>query len=129
VIDAIPTMYAMTTEKLYVGLWSRTTAQLRGELDLAGSENPRDHFGEYALIYTRLAEKLASDKLGQAELVPLIAAMEIVWAIPNGLSCSKRLVRGKMWCTPSPAASKHCELSSIWWANAGYVALRQWQQG
>ena len=61
VIDAIPTMYAQATEKLYVGLWNRTTSQLRGELDLKKRENPRDKFGEYALIYTRLAEKLAME--------------------------------------------------------------------
>jgi len=34
------------TEKLYSGLWGRKTAQLRGELSLKKSANPRDHFGE-----------------------------------------------------------------------------------
>ncbi len=86
VIDAIPTMYAQATEKLYVGLWSRTTAQLRGELNLKKNENPRDHFGEYALIYTRLAEKLATDKLGRAELVTVSIAMEIVWMVAKHIS-------------------------------------------
>ncbi len=86
VLDATPDMYAMATEKVYVGLWSRTTAQLRGELNLKEKDNPRDHFGEYALIYTRLAEKLAGDKLGQAELVPLTVAMEIVWMVAKHIS-------------------------------------------
>lgn len=86
VIDALPIMYAMATEKVYVGLWKRTTAQLRGELGLKKNDNPRDHFGEYALIYTRLAEKLAGDKLGQAELVPLTIAMEIVWKVATHIS-------------------------------------------
>src|SRR5262245_33913115 len=81
VIDALPTMYAQATEKLYVGLWNRTTSQLRGELNLKKSENPRDHFGEYALIYTRLAEKLAAEKLGDAQSVTLNIAMEIVWSV------------------------------------------------
>ncbi len=86
VVDAIQTMYAMATEKLYVGLWSRTTAQLRGELHLTKKQNPRDHFGEYALIYTRLAEKLATDKLGEVEIVPLTVAMEIVWMVAQHIS-------------------------------------------
>jgi hypothetical protein len=90
VIDAIPTMYAQATEKLYFGLWNRTTAQLRGELNLTKKENPRDHFGEYALIYTRLAEKLATDKLGQAELVTVTIAMEIVWMVAKHISIQAR---------------------------------------
>lgn len=86
VIDAAPRMYAMATERVYVGLWDRTTGQLRGDLQLKRQQNPRDHFGEYALIYTRLAEKLASDKLGQAEVVPMTVAMEIVWAVAKHIS-------------------------------------------
>lgn len=81
VADAIPNMYAQATDKLYVGLWKRTTAQLRGELKLTPRQNPRDHFGEYALIYTRLAERIASDKLGQAEIVLLYQAIEIIWEV------------------------------------------------
>ncbi len=86
VIDAVPMMYAQATEKLYAGLWNRTTAQLRGELKITPKENPRDHFGEYALIYTRLAEKLSADKLGQAETVMLYQAMEIVWEVAKLIS-------------------------------------------
>ncbi len=86
VADAIPSMYAQATDKLYVGLWKRTTAQLRGELKLTPKQNPRDHFGEYALIYTRLAERIASDKLGQAEMVRLYQAMEIVWEVAREIS-------------------------------------------
>jgi hypothetical protein len=86
VIDAIPSMYATATEKIYVGLWNRTTAQLRGELNLKKNQNPRDHFGEYALIYTRLAEKLSADKLGQAEIVTVTIAMEIIWMVAKHIS-------------------------------------------
>jgi hypothetical protein len=86
VIDAIPMMYSMATEKLYKGLWHRTTAQLRGELNLTKQDNPRDFFGEYALIYTRLAEKLAADKLGQAEIVTLNVGIEIIWTVAKHIS-------------------------------------------
>jgi DNA-damage-inducible protein D len=81
VANAPETIYVQTTEKLYKGLWDRTTAQLRGELKIKSKENPRDHFGKYALIYTRLAEELSTQKLGQAETISMSMAMEIVWDI------------------------------------------------
>lgn len=86
VLDAIPMMYAQATEKLYAGLWKRTTAQLRGELNLTPKQNPRDHFGKYALIYTRLAEELATDLLKDAETVLLYQAMDIVWRVAQSIS-------------------------------------------
>lgn len=81
VLNAPDEMYGQATEKLYKGLWDRTTAQLRGELKIDKKANPRDHFGEYALIYTRLAEKLASEKLGNTDMIPMSVAMEIVWNV------------------------------------------------
>lgn len=81
VLNAPASMYMDATEKLYNGLWNRTTAQLRGDLQIDKKANPRDHFGEYALIYTRLAEKLASEKLGDAETLSISIAIEIVWNV------------------------------------------------
>jgi BRO family protein len=81
VLDAMPTMYAQTTDKLYKGLWDRTTAQLRRDLKITPKQNPRDHFGKYALIYTRLAEELATERLDNAEMVTLETAMNIVWEV------------------------------------------------
>lgn len=86
VMDATSRMYGDATERLYKGLWDRTTAQLRGELHLTIKQNPRDHFGKYALIYTRLAEELAADKLGEAEMVLLYQAMEIIWEVAKLIS-------------------------------------------
>lgn len=79
ILNIQPADYAQATEKVYRGLWDRTAAQLRGDLNLAPRQNPRDGFSEYALIYTRLAEKLAADRLGSAETVSTVIAMEIVW--------------------------------------------------
>jgi len=79
VIDELPSMYAQTTDRLYKGLWDRTTAQLRAELEITPKQNPRDHFGKYALMYTRMAEELSADRLNNAETVTLKAAMDIVW--------------------------------------------------
>jgi BRO family, N-terminal domain len=90
VMDATARMYADATERLYKGLWDRTTAQLRGELHLTLKQNPRDHFGKYALIYTRLAEELAADKLGEAETVLLYQAMEIIWEVAKLISQQAR---------------------------------------
>jgi hypothetical protein len=81
VIGAPASMYGQTTDHLYKGLWERTTAQLRKDLNINGGQNPRDHFGEYALIYTRLAEKLATERLDNLETVTLLTAMNIVWEI------------------------------------------------
>lgn len=108
VLDAVPTMYAQATEKLYNGLWKRTTAQLRGELNLTPKQNPRDHFGKYALIYTRLAEELSTDKLGQAESVLLYQAMEIVWEVAKAISKQAQAtseILGKDLVTEKPLLS------------------------
>lgn len=79
VVDELPSMYAQTTDRLYKALWDRTTAQLRNELKITPKQNPRDHFGKYALVYTRLAEELSTDRLNNSETVTLRAAMDIVW--------------------------------------------------
>jgi hypothetical protein len=81
VIDAIPSMYAQTTDNLYKGLWERTTAQLRSDLSISPKQNPRDYFGKYALIYTRLAEELASERLRDLETVTLSVAINIIWEV------------------------------------------------
>jgi hypothetical protein len=52
---------------------------LRHELAITPKQNPRDHFGKYALIYTRLAEELSAERLDSADTVSLTVAMDIVW--------------------------------------------------
>ncbi len=79
VIDELPSMYAQTTDRLYRGLWNRTTTQLRAALEITPKQNPRDYFGKYALMYTRMAEELSADRLNDAETVTLHTAMDIVW--------------------------------------------------
>lgn len=93
VLEAPETIYMEATENLYKGLWQRTTARLRGELKISKRENPRDHFGEYALIYTHLAEKLASEKLGKADTIPMSTAIEIVWEVAKLIAKQAREVR------------------------------------
>jgi DNA-damage-inducible protein D len=81
VLNATSITYLEATETVYKGLWQRTTAQLRGDLEISKKENLRDYFGEYALIYTRLAEKVSSEKLGNAETVTMPVAIDIVWKV------------------------------------------------
>jgi len=81
VLDELPMMYAQSTDNLYKGLWNRTTAQLRKDLQITPKDNPRDHFGRYALIYTRLAEELATERLDNVEMVTLHAAMDLIWDV------------------------------------------------
>lgn len=79
VLNADASLYAQSTEKIYKALWDRTTAQLRSDLEISKHENPRNHFGEYALVYTRLAEMYAITRLGDAEIVSVDVAMSIVY--------------------------------------------------
>jgi DNA-damage-inducible protein D len=81
VLNAPSNMYAQSTDKMYKGLWARTTAELRRDLNITPKENPRDHFGKYALAYTRLAEELATEKLNNVESVPISVAMDIIWKV------------------------------------------------
>jgi DNA-damage-inducible protein D len=81
VLDGDHSMYGQSTDRLYKGRWERTTAQLRTDLSINPKQNPRDHFGKYALIYTRLAEELAAESLEGLETVTLLTAMNIVWEV------------------------------------------------
>src|SRR5688572_15757645 len=92
VANAPDDIYVGATEKLYKGLWQRTTAQLRGELKIDKKANPRDHFGKYALIYTCIAEEIATDKLGMVETVPMSIAMEVVWEVAKMIGKQAREV-------------------------------------
>ena len=93
ILDAPPTIYAEATEKVYRGLWQRTTAQLRGELNIDPKANLRDHFGKYALIYTSLVEEIVSDKLDEAETVTESMGMEIVWGVAKLISIQAKATR------------------------------------
>jgi len=79
VMDAPANLYAVGTENVYKGLWQRTTARLRGELNLTPKQNVRDSMSEYALVYTRLAEMLATDQIQNAETVSMTVASDIIY--------------------------------------------------
>ncbi len=81
VIDLLPRIFLHATEEVYVGLWERTTAMLRGDLKIAEKQNVRDYMGEYALIYIRLTEKTCAERLNDADEVTYSQAIELVQVV------------------------------------------------
>jgi len=62
-----PHHYALATDEMYVGLWKRTAAQLKKELNLAKNASLRDHQPMLGLEYQRIAEGVAAKKLGDRQ--------------------------------------------------------------
>ena len=59
--------YATATDDIYKGLWGRTAAYLKKEMDLPKYANLRDHQPMLALHYQGIAEETAAYKLGNRE--------------------------------------------------------------
>lgn len=57
--------YATATDDIYRGLWNRTAAYLKQELELPKSASLCDHQPRLALHYQGIAEEVAANKLGQ----------------------------------------------------------------
>ena len=56
--------YAIATDDIYQGLWGRTAAYLKDELDLPKKASLRDNQPTLALTYQGIAEEVAAQKLG-----------------------------------------------------------------
>jgi len=56
--------YAIATDDIYKGLWKRTAAYLKQELELPKTASLRDHQPMLALHYQGIAEEVAAKKLG-----------------------------------------------------------------
>jgi hypothetical protein len=59
--------YAIATDDIYKGLWGRTAAYLKDELELPKKASLRDHQPMLALHYQGIAEEVCAQKLGQQE--------------------------------------------------------------
>jgi hypothetical protein len=70
--------YAAATDDIYMGLWERTSAQLKTELNLPANANLRDNQPMLALTYQGLAEEVASQKLGDRPVLSWREAKSIV---------------------------------------------------
>jgi len=73
--------YATATDDIYRGLWGRTAAYLKHELDLPKKATLRDHQPTIALTYQRLAEEMCTQKLGDRVELTWDEAREIVKAV------------------------------------------------
>lgn len=70
--------YAIATDDEYLGLWGRTTATLKKELDVPGKETLRDYQPTLALYYQGIVEEVCAQKFGQREEVTWGEAREII---------------------------------------------------
>ncbi len=59
--------YATATDEIYLGLWQRTAAYLKEELNLPPKASLRDHQPTIALGYQGLAEDIAAQRLGDRD--------------------------------------------------------------
>src|SRR5262249_42067027 len=59
--------YAVITDELRLGLWKRTTAQLREQMNLKKNDNLRDSQSMLAISYELLAENISAVELEQNE--------------------------------------------------------------
>lgn len=57
--------YRLATNKVYVGLFNKTTDTLRSDFGLAGRKTPRDHMGDDALGAIQAVEALAAIAMRQ----------------------------------------------------------------
>lgn len=73
IIDSMtPKRYAIATDKVYWGLWKRTTINLRSDLSLPKGANVRDHQPQMALHFQGIVEEAVAyelSKLGEGEYV------------------------------------------------------------
>lgn len=82
VIDVLtPRHYALATDDVYRGLWGRTAAKLKKELDLTKSKSLRDHQPTLALYYQGIAEEVCAQKLGERQELLWQEARDIIGTI------------------------------------------------
>lgn len=75
--------YALATDDIYVGLWGRTAAILKDELNLLKNASLRDNQPTLALIYQGLAEEVSARKLGDASELSWEEARQIVRTVAD----------------------------------------------
>jgi hypothetical protein len=76
-----PRHYATATDDVYKGLWGRTAAMLKTELQLNKHQNLRDHQPSIGLYYQAIAEEACAQKLGDAQELTWNEARAIILMI------------------------------------------------
>jgi len=75
--------YGTATDDIYKGIWGRTAAYLRAELQLPPKANLRDHQPRTALHYQGIAEEAAAHRLGNRQELTWQEAREIVKTVAS----------------------------------------------
>ena len=70
--------YRVATDDVYVGLWRRTAAILRRELNIPANKSLRDGQPMLALRYQDITEDIISIRLGEREIISWLEARIIV---------------------------------------------------
>ncbi len=78
VSDVTPRTFALVTHAIYIGLWKRSLSEIRQQLNIPETANPRHFFGNYSLTYIQLVERLATEELWKAKPLNTNEAAEIV---------------------------------------------------
>ncbi len=73
-----PALFAKSTDELYKGVLGRSSIQIREDLNLQKTDSPRKYFGEYAVFYVGLAEKLAAQKLRDVQPTTNDALVQVI---------------------------------------------------
>jgi hypothetical protein len=73
--------YATATDDVYIGLWGRSAATLKKELQLGKNDNLRDNQPEIGLAYQGITEQVCALKLEEREEVTWNEARDIIQAI------------------------------------------------
>jgi hypothetical protein len=73
--------YSTATDDVYTGLWGRTAATLKSQLELSKKDNLRDHQPEVGLYYQGIVEAVCADSLEEREEVTWNEARDIIQTI------------------------------------------------
>lgn len=76
-----PRNYATATDDVYRGLWNRTAAALKTELNVPKNGNLRDHQPMFALHYQWITEGVCAQKLGERQEVTWEEARDIIQTV------------------------------------------------
>jgi len=72
--------YAVVTDEMRLGLWKRTTAILKEQMELKKNDNLRDHQSDIAIAYELLTERISTFELDQKNDLEFDQAKGIVRA-------------------------------------------------
>jgi hypothetical protein len=89
-------LFARATSSVYKGVFHRTAADLRRDLNLDSRQNPRDHMQRVALGFLSIAEALCADELGDAQNITPEQARHIVSEVAHMVGVSADVLQERV---------------------------------